>query len=692
MKALYRAERQAEALAAYDSGRRLLRDELGLDPSHALTELHHQLLTQTEEAPVRIAPPAAPTWRLPALLDETIGREEEIATLTRLLVDGHSRLVTVLGAGGVGKSRIAVAVGERAGALLPDGVVFVPLAQAEEPADVAVTICAALGVRTGDDPLVTLEPVLSTRRMLLICDNFEHGLEAASVLARLVAAAPGVRIPATSRRPVGLRGERRFLLHPLAEEESADEPSSAARLFIARAAAAEPSFEPTAADLFDIAEIARRCDGLPLALELAAAHIRAMPVAKIRRRMDSPLTLLTGDATDAPDRHRTLRGSIAWSVSALDESHRQLLARLSIFRGGFTLTAAAAAGGVNVETALGCIEVLLDHSLLRRIPNVGATLRFDLLQTIREYAAGLLDSADCDEVQRRHAEHYRSWMRPIDEPGKSPASVEVWLAQLAERANLRQAIRWSLSAPDGALAADLVVASAPVWDQAGPRAEMLTWLNLLMDRTDLAPGRRCDACWWRAALVADSGPSLMAVPLAEAHQLAEDSGDTRRLAWVHLMEAVAELYQDRPAHAAEELSASAALAGEHPDAVNLHISLLMTMGHLSTVRGADLAPAVEHTEKALGLARLHHRDLRAMTLLNNLSEIMLVEGEPARARELAREGLDLAERAQSQEGIAANLSQRGYADLLSGNPAAAQADLRAALNGHVQLGTTYRAA
>lgn len=117
----------------------------------------------------------------------------------------------------------------------------------------------------------------------------------------------------------------------------------------------------------------------------------------------------------------------------------------------------------------------------------------------------------------------------------------------------------------------------------------------------------------------------------------------------------------------------------------------MTMGHLSTVRGADLTPAVEHTEKALGLARLHHRDLRAMTLLNNLSEIMLVEGEPARARELAREGLDLAERAQSQEGIAANLSQRGYADLLSGNPAAAQADLRAALNGHVQLGTTYYA-
>lgn len=691
MKALYRAGRQAEALAAYDSGRRLLRDEVGLDPSQALSELHHQLLTQTEEAPVRVAPPTAPTWRLPVLLDETIGREAEIATLTKLLVDGHSRLVTVLGAGGVGKSRIAVAVGERAGALLPDGVVFVPLAQAEEPADVAVTICAALGVRTGDDPLATLESVLSSRRMLLICDNFEHVLEAASVLARLLTAAPGLRILATTRQPVGLRGERRFMLRPLAEADSADPPSSAARLFIARAAAADPSFEPTAADLTDIAEIARRCDGLPLALELAAAKIRTMPVAELRRRMDSPLTLLTGEGTDAPDRQRTLRASIAWSMSALDDGHRQLLARLAIFRGGFTLTAAASAGDIDVDTALGCIEVLSDHGLLRRIASVSGTPRFDLLQTIQEYAASLLDAAERSEVQQRHAEHYRSWMRPIDEPGKSSASVEVWLAQMAERANLRQAIRWSLSGPDGGLAADLVVTAAPVWDQAGPRAEMLTWLHLLMDRTDLSAGRRCDACWWRAALVADSDPSLMAAPLAEARQLAEDTGDTRRLAWVHLMEAVAELYRDRPAQAAEELSSSAALAGQHPEAVNLQISLLMTTGHLSTVRGADLASAVEHTEKALGLARLHHRDLRAMTLLNNLSEIMLVEGEPARARELAHEGLELAERAQSQDGIAANLSQRGYADLLSGNFNAAQADLRAALNGHVQLGTTYYA-
>ncbi len=691
MQALYRADRQAEALAVYEEGRRILRDDLGLDPSPALRELHHNLLTQRDPLPTAAVPPMPRSLSLPVLLDETVGRDLELAALTSLLVDGQVRLVTVLGTGGVGKTRLAVAAGERLGELVADGVAFVSLAEAATPDDVALTICSALRVSAENDPIVTLERVLYSRQMVLICDNFEHVLDAASLLPRLLAAAAGLRILVTSRQPLGLRGERRFMVHPLAVESSGAQSSPAAQLFLARAATANPAFIPTPADLLDIAEIARRCDGLPLALELAAARARALPVGQLRRHLDAPLTLLVSDMRDIPERHRTLRANIAWSVGALEGQYARLLARLTVFRGGFTLTGAADVGGLHADTALGSIEVLLDHGLVSRTEGVSGAPRFDLLETIREYAAELLDPDERNEAHRRHAEHYRAWMEPVAEPGKSAAEVSVWVAQLAERANLRLAIRWALGAADNGLLADLIVSAAPIWDQTGPRLELLVWLARLLERDDVDPGRRCDAYWWSAALIADSDPPLMSAPLTDARELAERVSDTRRLAWVRLLCAVAEIYRERPAQAAEELSASAGLAEQHPEAVNLHISILMAMGHLSTVQGDDLALAAEHTHKALDLARRHRRDLRTMTLLNNVSEIMLVRDEPEQARRFAEEGLALAHLAQSLEGIAANQSQRGYASLLSGDVSAALIDLREALRGHLQLGTTYYA-
>lgn len=691
MKALYRAGRQAQALAVYDSGRRLLRDELGLDPSAALRELHHLLLIEHADEAVLRSVSGTPSSHLPALLDETIGREAEIAKLTGLLVAGPARLVTVLGPGGVGKTRLAVAIGERAMEVLPDGALFVSLAQADKGADVAITICAALQLRTLDDPLETLESALRTRRMLLICDNFEHVLDAAWILPRLLGAAPGVRILVTSRQKLGLRGERCFPLCPLPTESSDGRPSPAALLFLDRAATVDVGFVPTVGDLDDIAEIAKRCDGLPLALELAAAHIRALPVAELRKQLDSPLALLVGESWDVVDRPRTLRASIGWSMSALEASHAQLLAQWTVFRGGFTLTSAAAIGGVDADAALGCIYVLLDHNLLMRTRSIGGTPRFHMLQTIRDYAAELLSAEEREEARRRHVDYYRFWIKPLDEPGKFAANVATWLAQLAERANLRQAIRWSLAGVDAAVAADLVMGAAPVWDHVGPRGELLEWLEQVLDRPGVSPARRCDAYWWQAALLADSAAGLMVAPLNAARQLAEGIADNRRLSWVHLLCAVCEFYREQSSQATEQLSLSAALAARHPDAVNLQISLLMATGHMSTVQGNDLGSAREDTEKALALARSHHHDLRAMTLLNNMSEIMLVRIEPERAREFADAGLELAVLAQSQDGIAANLSQRGYASLLSGKVAEALSDLHAALNGHLQLGTLYYA-
>lgn len=455
MLALYRSGRQAEALAAFQEARRLLGDEMGLDPGLDLQALQRAILQQE---PALAAPPRARRPRsasnLPAPPTPFIGREDDLAAAGALL-RAH-RLVTLTGAGGSGKTRLARELAERTADEHSGGVFWVALQAVRDPELVRPAVARALGTDEA-----TLERGLD-RDLLLVLDNLEQVLEAASQLGNLLARSPGLTLLVTSREPLHLAGEQQYPVAPLHEAE-------AVALFSERARAARPDYVQDATAL----EICRRLDCLPLAIELAAARVKALSGEELLRRLDRTLPLLTGGPRDAPERQRTLRATIEWSHELLTPDERRVFARLAIFAGGCSLEAAEEV----CEAELDTLVALVDKSLLRREAD-----RYSLLETIREFALERLEErAELDELRRRHAEHYLGVARSVEGLVRSPRAAATLDRLERDHENLRQALASvSDGEPDAAL-------RLGVW---GLASRLHSFGDAALERADLVEAER----------------------------------------------------------------------------------------------------------------------------------------------------------------------------------------------------------
>ncbi|MFI6904961.1 BTAD domain-containing putative transcriptional regulator [Nonomuraea sp. NPDC050394] len=467
MRALHGAGRRVEALAAYESARRAFRDTLGADPSPELARIHLNLLrdepvVRTEDSRERRA------GNLRARLTSFVGRDRDVAHIGDLL--GRHRLVTVLGPGGAGKTRLAV---EAAAALAPPGGAW--LVELAGAADVAQAVSAALELRDGtrvpgpELPIERLVRLIGDREPLIVLDNCEHVIDDAAELAeRVLADCPGVRVLATSREPLAVTGEVSWVVPPLElPPPGAGDPReyAAVRLFADRAAAVRPGYAPDAAEAAAVARICRALDGLPLAIELAAARMRSLGAGEVAARLGDRFSLLTSGSRTAQPRHQTLRAVVSWSWDLLPGPERELAARMSVFAGGATLEAVEQVCAADLEP----LTRLVDKSLV-----VFESGRYRMLETIRAFAAEHLTGGD--RIRRAHAAYHLRFAEEA-EPGLRAAGQLRNLAALtAEHDNLDAALRWCVTAaaadPEaGEMALRLVGALGWYWWLRGSRLE-----------------------------------------------------------------------------------------------------------------------------------------------------------------------------------------------------------------------------
>ena len=527
---------------------------------------------------------------LPKPLTRFIGRERELAQAKRLLQG--SSLVTLTGPGGSGKTRLCIAVAAEVAGDYPDGVYFVPLAPVRDPGLVPSTIVQSIGLQDARDvPLMEhLISQLCERRLLLVIDNFEHLLAGAPVVTRLLRETSGVRILVSSRSPLHVSGEQECPVPPLAVPDLDARPTAASlaacesvRLFIERAAGVVPGFMLDDENAPAVAQIACRLDGLPLAIELAAARVKLLPPQVLLPRLDHSLGLLTGGSRDLPDRQQALRATIAWSFDLLTEAARRLLAVCSVFAGGASLeTIETVCDAVDIGLpVLDGLQELVDQSLLRQVPRP-ESVRYAMLETIHEYAAGRLEAMpEAEAVRDAHAAAFLTLVEADGRPHAGLARKQ-WLERVdAEQNNIRAALSWyRQSDPPAALR--LAAAMAAFWSLRGHHTEGRQRLGDLLELVPGASMARVSAMAGAAWLAIDQGGYAEAAGLlGESIRMSHTLGDT-------VGEAIATVYLGRCMMSNRDLAAGAP-----------HVERAVTL-----VSGTDDRPATAFVTFYSGLVAL----------------------------------------------------------------------------------------
>jgi predicted ATPase/DNA-binding SARP family transcriptional activator len=606
---------------------------------------------------------------IPRPASSFIGRSGELADLQRLLLDKAVRLVTLTGPGGSGKTRLAL---ELAASLVPtfrDGVFWVPLAQLADPSRVLSTIAQTLGLREVDsDVLNALGRSLADQEMLLLLDNFEHLLAAAPEVAALLEAGPRLRLLVTSRASLRLAAERHFAVPPLSLPELAREPDpatvsgfDAVTLFIERVRAVKPGFALASDNAAHIAEICVRLDGLPLALELAAARAGVLPMAALLSRLESGLGLPGTGARDQPARHQTLKATIDWSYRLLDPPEQALFRRLSVFAGGWSLEAAEAVcdpeGELDVDVFL-CLSSLAESSLLQ-VDELHGEPRFSMLETIREYALERLAEAGEDsELRRRHAEFFLDFAEAT-EPRLGDADQRIWLDRLeADHDNLRGALSRLQSSDDDLAFLRMAAALTRFWRNNDHLMEGRGWVEAALIAAARAPTPiRARGITAAAELRLRTGnPEGAKTLLLEALPLARELGDQHLVALGLFGLALSEAAQG--AYPAAINLAEEALreipADPPPDLRALRGRVLYMLGRFEHVcgdasRARSLYEEVELYARAVGDL---HLEAVAMSAFGDLA---LDESDLDRAEQLHAQSLVLCRRIGSKQMIGERL-------------------------------------
>jgi predicted ATPase/DNA-binding CsgD family transcriptional regulator len=511
--------------------------------------------------------------RLPAEVTSFVGRRHELAEARRLM--SVSRLLTLTGPGGVGKTRLALRLADQVRRAFADGVYFVELDALNDPGLLPQTVATALGISdASDDPVATLAYNVEDKRMLVVLDNCEHLVEACAVLThKLLAASPDLRILATSRHVLGVEGEQTMPVPPLPLPE--DGPASgragggasydALGLFADRASAVLPGFRLDESNSDRVLQICRLLDGVPLALELAAVRLRVLSLDDILDRLGDRFELLVGGSRAAPSRQQTLVGAVDWSYDLCSPEERLVWARLSVFAGSFDIDAAeqvACGEGVAHEEVLGYVAGLMDKSILIRQPNShGRLVRYRMLETIRRYGLARLESSGEEQAARaRHLEYYRQLALRYKTERFSPLQVQ-WIQQLtAEHSNLRVALEFGLST-DGQTVAAMEVSAAlwNFWFAGGFLQEGLRWLERALSVNTEPTRSRAEALWTCAFLSVHSGYGDAAQRMVEeCAVLAERFGDDLLEAHLALCCGQIALLRGDMAEASSLLEASAA--------------------------------------------------------------------------------------------------------------------------------------